>query len=230
VDQIQKAAYKPILLKKISKIAHLNICINTQSIALLKSYSIKCRYLPNFISESQNAIKQYNEKVTSILFVGHALTSKGLLEIIRTAQHFNEIEFIIIGPFNKKIKSISPNNIKFIGELTREQISVYYNLADIFLFPSHSEGFANVILEAMDHALPIITTDVGANKEILEDKGALFCKVGSYEDIVKAFNELAKREKRKRMGEWNKTKVKIYHQGMILPGLLSIYLELKNND
>jgi glycosyltransferase involved in cell wall biosynthesis len=229
VDQIQKAAYKPILLKKISKIAHLNICINTQSIALLESFNIKCKYLPNFINESYSAKKHYNDSITRILFVGHAIPSKGILEVIKTAQYYNDIEFVIVGPFDESIKSNSPKNVEFIGEIPREQISYYYNTADIFLLPSHSEGFANVILEAMNYALPIITTDVGANYEILENHGAMFCKIGSHKDIIKAINNLSMREERRKLGEWNQNKVKSYYAEKVLPVLLLIYVSLSKN-
>jgi glycosyltransferase involved in cell wall biosynthesis len=226
MDQIQKSAYKPILLKKISKIAHVNICINNQSVTLLESFNRKCTYLPNFINESYKANKYHNDYVTKVLFVGHALQSKGILEIIKTAQQFNEIEFFIIGPFNDSIKSISPNNVVFIGEINREEISDYYNSADIFLFPSYSEGFANVILEAMNHALPIITTDVGSNKEILEEHGAIYCEIGSHEDIITAIKKLSNKENREKLGLWNQNKVNNYYEGKVLPKLLSIYFYL----
>jgi glycosyltransferase involved in cell wall biosynthesis len=223
MDQIQKFSYKSTLLKKISKIANVNICINSQSVTLLESYSRKYKYLPNFINESYNAKKHYNDIIKSILFVGHAIPSKGILEVIKTAQYYNDINFVIVGPFDESIKSISPNNVEFIGEITREQISYYYNSADIFLLPSHSEGFTNVILEAMNHALPVITTNVGANYEILENHGALFCKIGSHKDIIKAINNLSMREARRKLGEWNQNKVKSYYAEKVLPELLLIY-------
>ena len=63
-----------------------------------------------------------------------------------------------------------PNNVKFLGNKKHEEIIYYLDQADVFVFPSYSEGFSLALLEAMSRGLPIIVTDVGNNKELLENK------------------------------------------------------------
>lgn len=53
--------------------------------------------------------------------------------------------------------------VVFLGAYTR--ISELLSASDIFILPSHEEGFSNALLEAMIAGLPIIATDVGGNKE-----------------------------------------------------------------
>lgn len=66
-------------------------------------------------------------------------------------------------------------NFKLAGFVSDEDLPIYYNAADIFVLPSKSgEGLPLVALEAMACALPVIATDVGGVREILnEDYGKL---------------------------------------------------------
>ncbi len=60
-------------------------------------------------------------------------------------------------------------NIRFTGYISDEELPRYYNVADFFVLPSKSgEGLPLVSLEAMASGLPVIATDVGGIKEIME--------------------------------------------------------------
>ncbi len=59
--------------------------------------------------------------------------------------------------------------IEPLGTLDRDALDVEYQRADMFLIPSHGEGFPNSLLEAMARALPVVATPVGAVPEIIED-------------------------------------------------------------
>lgn len=58
-------------------------------------------------------------------------------------------------------------NVRFLGELPNHGIEQLYAGADIFLQPSHAEGFPRVLLEAMVSGLSVVTTDAGGSAEIL---------------------------------------------------------------
>jgi glycosyltransferase involved in cell wall biosynthesis len=223
-DQVNFKKYKVSILKIISKLTDQNICLNNQSIIYMSDLNVECFYLPNFIVKPIKTInKEYTLKITKILFVGHVTVRKGITEIIRAAKSLGDIQFDIVGPYDKKIKLKSPMNMKFHGEISRKNIDLFYEQADILLLPTHSEGFSNVILEAMSFGLPIITTDVGANRKILEDRGALYCKVYSYEDIIENINALSKSADRMKLGEWNRSKAEHYYEDVILNQLKVLY-------
>lgn len=58
--------------------------------------------------------------------------------------------------------------IRFLGE--RADIQELLWASDVFVLPSHEEGFSNALLEAMAMELPIVATDVGGNSEAIEDR------------------------------------------------------------
>ncbi|WP_069658096.1 glycosyltransferase family 4 protein [Arcticibacter eurypsychrophilus] len=57
----------------------------------------------------------------------------------------------------------------FVGKKNHEDLAVLYASSDIFLFPSISETFGNVVLEAMASGLPCVIADGGGSKDFIED-------------------------------------------------------------
>lgn len=58
--------------------------------------------------------------------------------------------------------------ILFLGE--RTDVARILSVSDIFVLATHSEGMSNAILEAMASGLPVITTDIEVNREVVSDR------------------------------------------------------------
>lgn len=88
-----------------------------------------------------------------------------------------------------------------LGEQPNHGLERYYAAADVFVQPTHAEGFPRVLLEAMAAGLPIVTTDAGGSGQLLgplqqefvtdrdrpEDFGAALASMlsrGSWADLV----------------------------------------------
>jgi glycosyltransferase involved in cell wall biosynthesis len=59
--------------------------------------------------------------------------------------------------------------VRFTGRLPPADVHLHLRAGDVFVLVSTHEGFSHVLLEAMQAGLPILATDVGGNRETLED-------------------------------------------------------------
>lgn len=62
------------------------------------------------------------------------------------------------------------SNVKFLGSLPPNELSVPLSAADAFVLATANEGWANVILESMSCGTPVIATDVGGNGEVINSQ------------------------------------------------------------
>ena len=61
------------------------------------------------------------------------------------------------------------NHVRFLGQRPPQELAGILSAADVFVLATANEGWANVFLEAMACGLPVVTTDVGGNREVVSN-------------------------------------------------------------
>ena len=79
------------------------------------------------------------------------------------------VNFLIVGDGNAEqaCKEHMPQAV-FTGKIDHRYLSLLYASADVFLFPSVSETYGNVVVEAMASGLPCVIADGGGSKDFIE--------------------------------------------------------------
>ena len=114
-----------------------------------------------------------------ILFVSRLVKEKELDTIIRVYTLFQErnenVKFVITGdgPFKRYMEKKMPE-AHFTGKQTKEELAKTYASSDLFIFPSVTETFGNVVLEALASGLPAVVAKAGGPQGIVERSGGGF--------------------------------------------------------
>lgn len=146
-----------------------------------------------------------------VLYVGQCYKEKGVEEVIKAGNGLPELKVKLIGSVSEAYKGSltalmkNPENMTLTGLLPYEQVLQEMLRCTVFVLPSYSEGFPNVILEAMACGCPIVATPVGAIAEMLDVEGENPCgvcvPVRDVEALQHAISDLINdAEKAKQMG------------------------------
>ncbi|MGR9049838.1 glycosyltransferase family 4 protein [Halobacillus faecis] len=108
-------------------------------------------------------------------YVGRLAPEKGLGTLMNVAKALphdinKNIHWLIVGdgPLRNHLQSVAPHNMTFAGYQDGESLARIYASSTLFVFPSATETFGNVVLESLSSGTPVIAANAGGVKEILD--------------------------------------------------------------
>ncbi len=138
-----------------------------------------------------------NQKVIGV--IGRLNPEKGQMIFLRamekTARSFRGVKALIIGDGQDRArlegfcreKGLS-DHVVFLGH--QEKIADYYQVLDLLVLPSLSEGLPNTVLEAMSFGVPVLATAVGGVPEIIQNGNGMMVPPNDPEALAERMIEL----------------------------------------
>lgn len=123
-----------------------------------------------------------------IVYVGRLAVEKNLtpllqafarLRLLLPAGRRDQVRLALVGsgPLEDTLRSNTPPGVVLPGELHGEPLSRWYASGDVFAFPSLSETFGNVVLEAAASGLPVVGFDCqGVNEQVTPEVNGLLVR------------------------------------------------------
>lgn len=240
---IEEKGFEYRLLRRLLNMADMMVVIDRKSFQALSDLHYQnIAYIPNpisdhFLQEVERQEKQTARNYKSAVFLGHVVPTKGVTELVEGCSQVSGLSLRIIGKcsaeMRKELLSLAKKRedgawLDVVGEIPHSQVVKEMLQADTFLFPSYTEAFPNVILEAMACGCAIASSNVGAIPEMLDYKGEMagICfKPQSADEVANAAMALYKNDAyRIQLSKKAKEKVySTYTTDKIWPQLLNLW-------
>ena len=160
--------------------------------------NVPFKHMPYFLPEPEETVNlKKDESVTRpyFLFVGRLEYIKGVHNIIPVFKDNPQYDLLIAGggEYEETLKKQADGipNIKFLGRLDQKRLQSLYKFATAVIVPSICyENFGIIIIESFSLKTPVITNNLGALPEVVEDSGGGFI-YNNDEELVNAMHKLA---------------------------------------
>lgn len=168
--------------------------------------------------------------------VGRLVLEKGFAELFQAAEGLDDRFVVVcIGPQDpdkpdavppELIERAAANGVRFLG--MRTDMERLYAAMDVFVLPSHREGFPRAAMEASAMGLPVVATDIRGCREVVDPgRNGLLVPVGDPRALREAIEELADPQVRRRLSAGARTKAEeAFDERRVVEKVMATYLRL----
>jgi len=132
---------------------------------------------------------QYDDGWVNVLFVGRVIPNKKFEDVIRSFQAYKKwfnprSRLLLVGAHSgferyltllyQFIADCGASDVHFVGHVSNEELTAYYELADVFLCASEHEGFCVPIIEAFHMGVPVLAYAATAVPATMDGAGVLY--------------------------------------------------------
>lgn len=180
-------------LKKLRDYVKGVICVSSknrdESIDLGLTIYEKCEVFPNGVNTELFHLRDramcrnllgLPQDAFIIIFIGWFIERKGAERVAKAISQLGGVNSIFIG---KGYENPKCEGILFKGTLEHNEIPFYLSASDVFVLPTLHEGCCNSIVEAMSCGLPIISSNLPFNWDILDDTNSIMVNPNNVDEI-----------------------------------------------
>lgn len=190
---------KPIMYEYVSGVVAVSTKCKDESIAAGYAPAEKIEVFPNgydaalFCKKDRAACRKalgIKDADFVVAFVGAMIPRKGAKRVSAALRKLDNshIKALFIGGGREELPDYE--QIIHQGPLPHSEIANYLNAADVFVLPTRNEGCCNAIVEAMACGLPIISSNLPFNRDILDHDNSIMVNPDNIDEIAGAIDTL----------------------------------------
>lgn len=133
--------------------------------------------------------RQFDDEATNVLFVGRVIPNKRIEDLVRFFHAYRRrydraSRLLLVGShalfddyfaaLTDFVERLGASDVHLIGHVSNEELTAFYDVADVFLSASEHEGFCVPLIEAFYKRIPVIAFAAAAVPATLDGGGVLY--------------------------------------------------------
>ncbi len=142
-----------------------------------------------------------------MLYVGRLSAEKGIERLRATLDALPNARLALVGegPHREALlRHFAGRAVQFMGRMQGEELACAFASADMFVFPSQTDTFGLVLLEALASGLPVVAARAGGIPDVVRDgKDGILAEPGDDESFAQAVAKLAGNQAMRQLMRWS---------------------------